>query len=232
VKELFRHLKRAANEPATVTEQVVVVAAVFVGLLVLIIFKYSAWFESHPGLGTWVQGIGTIGAILAAVIIPILINKRDEEIAHEPRVRALKLLKDELAVIAEATRNLIELSEIYLDEAGNANFDAVVASSLALSLRIRSQEIIETRLLLTKPIEEAALDDLKTIQNLRDLLEVIDEHSEKFNREIGFLDRNPTIGVVRVAIIEISGACRLLVESLRPVLEGFEIDIPLPHDEG
>ena len=36
------------------------------------------WIECHPALGSWIQGIGTLLAILVAVWVPMIIRSREE----------------------------------------------------------------------------------------------------------------------------------------------------------
>jgi len=61
------------------------------------------WIESHPGLAAWVQAIGTILAVLAAILFPMFERRRVERAAADVLARDLEAL---LANLFDAARGL------------------------------------------------------------------------------------------------------------------------------
>ncbi|WP_277758002.1 hypothetical protein [Pseudomonas sp. A34-9] len=56
----------------------------------------SYWIEHHPGLASWVQAIGSIGAIIAAGYFPIAHEKAREKRDRRNVLRSLSYLADPL----------------------------------------------------------------------------------------------------------------------------------------
>lgn len=52
----------------------------------------SCWIEGHPGLASWVQAVGSVIALLFAVLLPYLGRRADRKQADDKRVALLIVL--------------------------------------------------------------------------------------------------------------------------------------------
>jgi len=70
----------------------------------------SYWIEHHPGLASWVQAIGSIGAIIAAGYFPIAHEKSRERRDRRNVLRTLVYLAEPLEnYLEKLSRSLLEV---------------------------------------------------------------------------------------------------------------------------
>ena len=92
------------------------------------------WFECHPGLGSWLQGVFTAFGIVAAIAVPWAIHLHQLRIARAPHKKALARL---ILALGDAYVESGVLEAIGNEKAGkvSADISGVVARNLSDTYR-------------------------------------------------------------------------------------------------
>lgn len=115
----------------------------------------SCWIESHPGLASWVQAVGSVIALLFAVLLPYLGRRADRKQAEDKRVALLIVLFTDAELIVDSCNSKIDFVQ------ARARLDAFIPRLNAFLGGENSLLIARSALLARSEIEafRIALDD-------------------------------------------------------------------------
>jgi hypothetical protein len=111
----------------------------------------SCWIESHPGLASWVQAIGSIGAIIGAFAISNLQNKRHERLKKEEAADRFEayyaVLKNSVETCLSVARLAEEkVADFEFRESWSKYFGEMLRTSLEAARAIPAHELFDYRL--------------------------------------------------------------------------------------
>ncbi|PWK42262.1 hypothetical protein [Pseudomonas sp. OV226] len=112
----------------------------------------SCWIEHHPGLASWVQAFGSIGAIIAAGYFPIAHEKVREKRDRRNILRTLSYLADPLEKIMQ------QLSQALLETDYQNRW---LASDGSRQLSVLGKALTEIPASMVVAFEVTLLTDLK-----------------------------------------------------------------------
>lgn len=77
----------------------------------------SCWIESHPGLASWVQAVGSVIALLFAVLLPYFGRRADRKQAEDNRAALMFVLFTDAELIVDScnSKNDIAQARVRLD---------------------------------------------------------------------------------------------------------------------
>lgn len=153
------------------------------------------WFECHPGLGSWVQGLATVIGIITAIGVPWAIHLHGLTIAREPQRRARKSLRNALVIVLSNASFFRTLNARKLEE-GEVMSPAEcerTSDHLAESYQAIRDAIPE----LSPLLERSQLEEIKTTEAISDLIKFLEGYRPTIEREIMMLRRyNLSSGVI------------------------------------
>jgi hypothetical protein len=187
-----------------------------------------SWIEVHPGTASWVQAVGSIIAIVVAILIPWGIHRREQTAAQSARLAYRTILKDALLDLQTPLGLLSMLGSAPEDEAENRSARRNRAEERQQAVEVAS----DMEAWLSAMTQAASIiDELETIQGI-DSFEVIRslfhvrrklrEYLPLMEREAGLLREHPTPGVVEVAIDKLKVPTTDLLESVQEALRALQ----------
>ncbi|WP_155766714.1 hypothetical protein [Pseudomonas putida] len=96
------------------------------------------WIESHPGLASWVQAVGSIAAIVAAIWIASRDSRMRRKAEAESRKNALARAE---AVVSEATLRVVAAIDVLKEIIPQFQID-VISKGLSQSLQHLTEVIL------------------------------------------------------------------------------------------
>jgi hypothetical protein len=112
---------------------------------------FSCWIESHPGLASWVQAVGSIGAILGAFAISNSQHKRHERLKKEEAVDRFEayyaVLKNSVETCLSVARLAEEkVADFEFRDAWNKYLGETLRASLEAARAIPVHELSDYKL--------------------------------------------------------------------------------------
>jgi hypothetical protein len=161
---------------------------------------YLRWFECHPGLGTWVQGIGTLLAICVAIFIPLGIHLSERLAAQKPRLRAINRVLGALEMIkanAKALRRAEAKYNAVIDEEGHTRLDDINCTEVGAAMLAAYRNISDAGELLPEFVAQAEIESAQAIQSLNAVISVLNSNETAIANEMRWLARKVTRPVVQ-----------------------------------
>ncbi|WP_042955580.1 hypothetical protein [Pseudomonas sp. G5(2012)] len=111
----------------------------------------SCWIESHPGLASWVQAVGSIGAIIGAFAISYSQNRRHERLKKEDAADRFEAYYSVLKNSVETCMSVARLAEekvadFEFREVWNKYLREMLRTSLEAARAIPAHELSDYKL--------------------------------------------------------------------------------------
>jgi hypothetical protein len=164
---------------------------------------WICWIEAHPGLASWVQAVGTIAALVIALMVPIISQSFADRAArrrhHHRMTEAVVAAAGSAAAFAEAVAQTENTEKFWLIFPKHS-FDQAEAALLAAQAEfhflnsVGRAQFIKFRLLFTNFVNNTALyDDFRSQDKLAAFSVLMKERADEISETMHRLLDRPSL---------------------------------------